>query len=190
MPTDAPAPPTLPPGETDPNLLYIAVGRAIHAWEQMEEALASLYARFTGLPERPDALVDYGSENRRFQDRLAALRKAGDAYFISHANQDHEGEFERILSLAAELAIKRHRIAHGHISMWGEMRLPDQRGYFEITMTLLYRWAAPWYSIGSLRTNPVGVNAAAINDDHDEFGTLTNRIAALASALKPSCGSP
>src|SRR5690348_13363128 len=116
--------PTLPPGETDPNKLYIAVGRAIHAWESMEEAFARLYATMTGLPERPDALSDYGTENKRFGQRADALLEAANAYFVRSPNQEREGLLVQLIKDARDLAIKRHRIAHGHITMWTEFHLP------------------------------------------------------------------
>jgi hypothetical protein len=160
---------SLPEGHTDPNELYIAVGRAIHAWENMEEAFARLYAKFMGLPERPDALVDYGAENRRFVDRMAALKAAGDSYFIRKPNQEKEGQLQELIKTARDLSIKRHRVAHGHITTAGQFRLPDTKGPFEITPTFHYRWGAPWYSLETLRTNPIGVNAAMIEKDQKAF---------------------
>jgi hypothetical protein len=154
--------PTLPPGETDPNQLYIAVGRAIHAWENMEATLARLYATLAGLPERPDAVANYGAENKIFGHRVAALKDAADIYFISAPNQDREAELSELLAEAVALSIKRHRIAHGYITMWGEFRIPQGKGLFEVTATILYRWGAPWYSMVHLKTDPVGGNAVSI----------------------------
>ncbi len=113
-------------------------------WESMEEALARLYALMAGLPERPDALSDYGAENKIFRDRIAALRAAGEAYFVSFCDQHREGELYHLLEDAEALSIKRHRIAHGHITMWGEFRVPDGPGAFEVKSTMHYRWGAPW----------------------------------------------
>jgi hypothetical protein len=178
--------PSLPRGEIDPNQLYIAVGKAVHAWEGMEEALARLFALVTGLPENPEALADYGSENRRFVDRLAALVTATDAYFVRFPHQDREAEVFQILDTARNLSIKRHRIAHGHITMWGEFKLPEnlQRGQeFSMSSVFLYRWGAPFYSMVNLRADPVGGDAASIDAARAEFENLHNRIAALISVL-------
>lgn len=175
--------PTLPPGETDPNRLYNAVGRAIHAWENMEEALARLYALMTGLPEQPDALSEYGSENRKFVERLAALKTAGENYFVSFPNQLLEGRLGDLLKEAKELSIKRHRIAHGLITMWGEFQIPDTPGPFEIPGKILYRWGAPWYSKDTLRTDPVGNDASSIEIVQKEFESLHNRVFALTSEM-------
>lgn len=185
--SDARPSPQLPPGETDPNQLYIAVGRAIHAWESMEEALACLYAAMTGLPEKPDAVSEYGAENKIFRDRIAAVQSAAETYFVSHPDQRREGELSQLLADAVELSIKRHRVAHGHITMWTEFHFPDPlppRGtQFVVEGTVLYRWGAPWYSMVTLRTDPIGGNAASIDAMHDEFGALHNRIAKFTSEL-------
>jgi hypothetical protein len=186
--------PKLQPGETDPNQLFNAVGRAINAWEKMEEALARLYAKLTGLPERPDALSDYGAENRIFSHRLQVLKSAAEAYFAKSPDAVRQAELANLLEDAKQLSIKRHRIAHGHITQWGEFQFPEdlERGKpFTMTSTVLYRWAAPWYSMTALRTDPVGRNAASIEAAQKEFEALHNRIAKLDSELpkRPSSAS-
>jgi hypothetical protein len=108
---------TLPPGETDPNVLYIAVGKAIHAWENMEYALARTFAAFNNLSEDPKELVAYGSEYGMFNQRIKALERAAEVYFICHSDQNLEGDFASLLEDATNLAIRRHRIAHGHVAM-------------------------------------------------------------------------
>ena len=70
----APAPPV---GEDTPEVLYIAVGMAIHAWEGLEAALASLYLTMTQQNVASiEALAKYGNANKRFTDRMRALRNA------------------------------------------------------------------------------------------------------------------
>jgi hypothetical protein len=129
----------------------------------MEEALARLYAKMTGLPERPDALSDSGAENRMFAHRLAALQSAANAYFVRIPSQFWEG-VTRLLADTKELSIKRHRIAHGKITQWGEFKIPDDaKGAFQVESLFLFRWGAPWYSMITLGTGPVGTDAAAIN---------------------------
>lgn len=175
---------TLPPGESDPNQLYIAVGRAIHAWENMESALARLYAKMAGLPEDPGALAEYGSENRRFIDRFDALTKAAEAYFLSSPDQHREGEMSTLLNEARGLSIKRHRIAHGMVTMWSEFHLPpDTNGEFTLESRILFRWGAPIYSMVNLRTDPVGGNAPSIEAAQKEFEDLNNRIAKFTDNL-------
>jgi len=154
----------------------------------MEEALARLYAKFSGLSEDPYALRDYGSENKRFAGRMTALRAAADVHFVQVPSQREEGEFDSIISEATALSIKRHRIAHGHITMWAEFRMPMPRptGAFELSATVLYRWGAPFYSMDNLRTDPVGVDSASIEVVQKEFEALHNRVFRLTNALFPA----
>ena len=173
----------LPPGETDPNQLYIAVGRAIHAWEGMEEAFAFLYLVLKGQPENIQALPDYGEENRRFTDRMSALTVAAEEYFVWLPDQNREAEMEDLITTARDLSIKRHRVAHGHITRWSHIKLPRERGYHEIAATFLYRWGSPWYSMLTLRTDPIGGNAASIAVVQKEFEDLHNRIAKFSAEL-------
>jgi hypothetical protein len=178
--------PTLPPGESDPNQLYNAVGRAIDAWENMEEALARLYAKIAGLPEQPNALSYYGAENRKFIERYEALKSAAEAYFVRCPDQEREGTMYRLLEDARDLSIKRHRIAHGHVTQWGELHFPEnlERGQrFDLTATFLYRWGAPWYSMTTLRTDPIGGDAASIEASQKEFEALNIRIHKFTAEL-------
>lgn len=174
----------LPPGETNAEKLFVAVGMAIHAWEAMEEAFARLFALFTALPENPYALSEYGADNRVLVHRLEAVKEAGNRYFVKCPNQSREGEFTALCQEAAGLAIKRHRIAHGHITMWAHIQLPDAPGPFEVESKILFRWGAPFYSIDNLRTDPVGGDAASIDAARTEFEALHNRVAAFTALLR------
>lgn len=177
----------LPPGETDPNLLYIAVGRAIHAWEGLEEELAQLYLLFAGLPYSPDTLAAFGKANRKFHERMIALGRAAEIHFVRHPNQQIEGDFKELLGSILELAIERHRIAHGHITMMAEVQLPpDHHGYFEVSAHMLYRWGSPFYAADNLRTDPFGVGASQIDAWHDAFSTAHNKVYAFIERLWPS----
>jgi hypothetical protein len=135
------------------------------------------------LPETPGALSDCGAENRIFVERIGAQKSAANAYFIRLPNQCLEGKLCRLFTGAAALSIKRHRIAHGQISMWGEFKVPETQGSFQIEATMLYRWGAPWYSMVTLRTDPVGTDAAAINAAEEEFAALHNRVSAFIDEM-------
>jgi hypothetical protein len=153
---DAQSQGTLPEGDADPNLVYIAVGKAIHAWEGLEEALANLALKMSGIAESPDNLAAFGRRNRTFTERIAALTFASTSYFVRHHNQAIEGTFLRLIQSVENMAIERHRIAHGHISMAGEFNIPTGSGVTVVTARAFYRWAAPFYSMGNLRTDPFG----------------------------------
>jgi hypothetical protein len=178
-----PRPGTLPEGEEDPNLLYIAVGRAIHSWEQMEANLADLYLAFRSIPFSIASLAAYGKDNRRFVDRKVAIEASAKEYFVKKPDQAKEGQFRSIIASLDRLAIERHRIAHGHVSQWTEFPLPQEAGEFEVELTFKYRWAAPFYSTGNLRTDPVGKNAEAIDSVTDSFQALNQQILSLKESL-------
>ena len=66
MPQPWDIPPTLASGDAGENGMYLAVGRALTAWEYVEEAFADIFATFVGAhesrePEVVPAFRAYGS---------------------------------------------------------------------------------------------------------------------------------
>ena len=178
----------LPEGEKDPNLIYIAVGLTIHHWEEMEMALARLYLKMRGIEQTPANYASYGSDNGRFVDRMAALERAAATYFVRRPHQETEGVFCRLVESTKSLSIDRHRIAHGHISMAGKfnhMPGPTKDGTSMMQATLLFRWGAPLYSTGSLRTNFIGGGSKAIDLIRDKIIDKRKEILAFTEALAP-----
>jgi len=174
---------TLPPGDDDPHLVYIAVGKSIHRWEQMEETLARLALKLSGQSDGIENLPGFGKANGTFVRRISALGQAAQSYFAKHPDQALEGEFGAIVTEVNSLSIERHRIAHGHITMWGELKLPEEKGEFSVDVTMLYRWAPPWYGIEKLRTSPVGLNGAGIEQVSQKFEDLNNRALVFSESL-------
>lgn len=176
-------PTTLPPGDTNTDVVYIAVGMAVHAWENMEQFLAQLWCKFQGLPADQVSSVRYGEENGTFSRRMTALANAAEKYFQTHPDQDAEGDFSSIWDAVNELAIERHRIAHGHLTMWVEFKIPEEKGLHTVTASPLFRWAPPFYGISKLRTDPVGLNSHAIAEIRAKFEAITVRAEALSARL-------
>lgn len=174
---------TLPPGDVDPNLIYIAVGKSIHRWEALEQALARLYLRLTAQPELPENYLAFGQANGTFMQRMTALVAAAEKHFIRYPDQSKEGAFQVIIERTHDLSIERHRIAHGHITMWGEFAIPQEKGPFTVSATMHYRWAPPYYGVRKLRTNPVGHNGETIDATSLQFEILHNQVAAFTDAL-------
>ena len=173
----------LPPGDHNVDVVYIAVGMAIHAWENMEQFLAHLWCRFQGLPIDLVSSVPYGEENGTFARRMSALANVAEKYFQSNPDQNMEGEFSSILNTVNELAIERHRIAHGHITLWMEFKIPEEKGYHSISASPSFRWAPPFYGTGKLRTNPVGLDATGISKIREKFEKITVRADELSKRL-------
>lgn len=99
-------------GDEDPDDTYKTVGRSLSEWEGLEYQLSHLYAQFIGQPARISVMRQYGA-GRIFADRMAALKRVAEAFFIRLPNQDTEAEFDRIANAALRLADRRNEIAHG-----------------------------------------------------------------------------
>lgn len=165
-------------GETDPNELYIAVGMAIHAWESMELALARLYFKFKGVDPAPHEYIDYGTKNAMLRNRITALSRTAEAYFVKAPDQTKEAEFDDILRSVELLSIRRHRIAHGYVSISGALNSVSvsSDGLLEISGTMLYRWATPFYAVEKLKTDIIGFDSNSIHSDRALFENLHNRV--------------
>lgn len=104
---------------------YAAAGYALSCWEGMEVALSDLYAFFIGRPDDPTALFEFGESGKIFANRLQALERAAERYFIRHCDQRLEGELRSRIDSIRSMALSRHRIAHGIVMKRsdGEYRL-------------------------------------------------------------------
>lgn len=174
---------SIPPGDQDPNQIYIAVGKAIHRWECLEQELAALYLKFAGKPYEPEHFFAYGKENGTFVRRMTALTEAAEKYFVRHHDQRKEGEFQDLARRTHDLSITRHRIAHGRIVMGAAIPMPQEKGVHTVEVALLYRWAPPFYGQEKLRTNFIGDNAAQIEATGLQFEALNNEVVSFAESL-------
>jgi len=116
--TDSSKPWDRPPfpkrGNRSDRSLFEALGRTLNAWEEIEIALAHLYAAFT-TGDRFDSAANhaYGAE-ANFNRRSATLQSAAASYFVSHPSQEIEGEFCRLARLVTGYAARRNDMAHSH----------------------------------------------------------------------------
>jgi hypothetical protein len=176
---------TLPEGDQDPNAVYIAVGRAIHSWEELEQALAYLYLKMVEVPDTPSNLAAFGSKHRTFAKRMAEWGTGAWGYFIRKPDQKKEGRFNELIATVNALSLERHRVAHGHVSIVAELHIPkDAEGEtFNVEAPALYRWAAPFYATGSLKTDPFGKGSKDINLLTDAFIGIHNEVHQFTEAL-------
>jgi hypothetical protein len=178
--------PSSPQGNDDPNVIYIAVGMAIHAWEQLELALARLYLQFANMADTSFTLADFGAKHRNFSNRMAAIRQVATAYFINHCDQDREGRFVELMDEIDDLAILRHRIAHGHLTPLALIDRPTALGSVDLAannLSLKFRWGTPFYSTQSLRSSPFGSTAAEIDKSRLLFDVTRIEIESFARDL-------
>lgn len=102
------------PTEADENIdhIYSGVGRVTSEWEGIEVGLCRIYSFFVKSPDDYAAFTAYG-EGKIFQARIDNLSNAARAYFITHRDQETEGEYHRLSVLASAYSKRRNDIAHG-----------------------------------------------------------------------------
>jgi hypothetical protein len=105
-------------GDPSADLTFAAVGRAMSEWEELELYLARLYAKFLGIPPIKAIAIPEYRDVANFHSRATAIQKAATKYFVSHPNQDREGEFAQVLEDIRQLAARRNDIAHGVVKLW------------------------------------------------------------------------
>ena len=105
------APPFPVRGDETDDATYAAVGRFLSAWEELEESLGILHAKFTGQPS-PEAEWRYGN-GRTFADRLFSLAEAASLFFVKTPSQSLEAEWCCLHKQASGFSDRRNEIAHG-----------------------------------------------------------------------------
>jgi hypothetical protein len=105
-------------GDLSADLTFAAVGRAMSEWEELELYLARLYAKFIGIPPIKAIAIPEYRDAPNFHSRATAIKNAATKYFISHPDQEREGEFKQILEEIRQLASRRNDIAHGVVKLW------------------------------------------------------------------------
>ena len=104
--------------ESDPDALYLSIGRALSEWERMEVLLSHYFAFFCGGRDNLSARRAYGSVIA-FSGRSSMLKKAAEAHF--HLNRGHkmEATFLALTDRADKFSPRRNEIAHGIVAVIG-----------------------------------------------------------------------
>jgi hypothetical protein len=103
------------PGAEDPtpDPVYLAVGKALSAWEELEVEVAGLFAIFIGAPRTSlEAYAAYASA-LGFSGRSGLVEKASDQFFVRRPAQDHEATLDNLLCHLRGWSLRRNDIAHG-----------------------------------------------------------------------------
>jgi hypothetical protein len=111
-------PPFPEQGDPSADLTFAAVGRAMTEWEELELYLARLYAKFRGIPPINAIAIPEYRDAANFHTRAKEIGNAATKYFVSHPNQEREGEFKQVLDDIRQLASRRNDIAHGVVKQW------------------------------------------------------------------------
>lgn len=111
-------------GESDPDKVYVAVGRALSEWERFETYLGLLFAKIVSeqnidLPaQRAYAAV------RTFEARSAMLKTASAAFFLLYHGRSEvptlQAAFKKMIGAVCEFGARRNEIAHGVVARFEE----------------------------------------------------------------------
>jgi hypothetical protein len=112
--------------EKDPDALYLSIGRALSAWERMEQRFAGLFSFFCGgSMDVLTAIRAYGSVIT-FRGRADMLRSAAEAYFHPTPVHKFKDTFTELLNRACNLSPRRNEIAHGCVEVAFYESLPPE----------------------------------------------------------------
>ena len=104
-----------PNGDSEPDYLYLMVGRCLSRWEDVEEHLGQIFALLVGLQEpSASAVRAYGAiaTNRGRSDMIAA---AAEVYFSDFPDPALQETFRGLMTAVAGYGGRRNDIAHGTV---------------------------------------------------------------------------
>lgn len=102
--------------ETEPEKLYVSIGRALSEWEWTEQQLAHFFGFFCGGDDPFAVRRAYGSVIT-FRGRADMLRSAAEAYFHAKPGHKMKDRFDGLLKLAGNYSPRRNEIAHGLVTV-------------------------------------------------------------------------
>ncbi len=191
MPEPWDRPPMPKRGNRSERVLFEAVGRALMAWEEIETALAHLYAALaTGDRFHPVSNREYGKPPT-FIERLKGVEKKAARYFVKLPDQERESEFARIFALSTGFSGRRNDIAHGRVRLIHWIINPGSR---EALLSLagtkaMQSCMIPAHFKGDKFTSenlPLYVyTSREINHIAAQFWPISRRVAELARLVEP-----
>jgi len=116
-------------GEDTSDVIYAAVGKALHCWEHAESALTRLFQVFCESRSRA-ACRAYGVIESPFT-KAQVLKAAADTFFAVHPPRDEESvsNFAAIIKAYSESMQYRNNIAHG-MTVGFYLEGGEHSGYF------------------------------------------------------------
>jgi len=104
-------------GELSAEDIFVSVGRALSAWENLEAALGDFFAFIVGagFGLTDPALRAYGSVSS-FANRATMLEEAAAAYFHDNPNSHFKERFRQVITVECRgFSGRRNQIAHGRV---------------------------------------------------------------------------
>jgi hypothetical protein len=194
MPKDPWVLPPIPEhGDANAEHTYAAVGRALSVWEELEVTLSYLYGLFSGKnPKAIETYTEYGQPTI-FNQRAAALERLGKLYFARHPNQQHEGDFGRLICDIRRFSARRNDIAHSIVK---PVQLPhalsvnrsESTAQIVLKAAVVFCLAPPTYTDRKFDANRAPrylLTSVEIMRFHDLFQELQERVERLHWDLLP-----
>ena len=124
-PYDPPPSPTH--GDSDANITYAAVGRAIIKWEAVEVDLATLFMSLIGgnLGQLGAIRRAYGSV-LTFRGRKEMIEAVKETFFAAYRDKVLEADLKKHLDLCANYSPRRNEIAHGIVQPHPDFEHPNK----------------------------------------------------------------
>jgi hypothetical protein len=120
-------------GDETAEPLFAAVGRALSNWEHTENQLANLFTVLVGAKvtrDRPSPAVRAYGTVVSFKGRIAMLEGAAKAYFLSHPDLGHSGQWSELGKQLEGFAERRNDIAHGSVELLFDLGVERHLGFF------------------------------------------------------------
>ncbi len=174
-PWDVPPQPKI--GDSDREITYAAVGRALSQWELFESNLLQLFVVFVG--SGPTALLTaaraYGTI-QTFRGRADMIEGAAEVFFLIYKNSDLEKRISDFMDIARNYAARRNEIAHGIV--WTTHWAGTQK---QGSALFPARYASNKNKIGSFPLGETGAQVPTHVYSSAEIGMFTSRFLELTS---------
>lgn len=194
-------PPSKLRGDSEPDIIFTAVGHALSSWEYVEEEIASLFMMFTQCqPGTTYDVVRRAFGATEFSSgRKKALDAAAEIYF-AHEPDEIRRCYNRLADHISFASNRRNDIAHGKVSILtvydendGVQTNKDERGCLLIPPNYSTSRTHPFIDIDE--NDPIAVFRSHYRFDHadilaisDKFNSLSLRIAVYQKSMTKTDG--
>src|SRR5438093_592088 len=106
-------PPIPKRGDSEENITFESVGRALTGWEIFEIELSRLFSSLTGTGDGTIASIRAYGSVLTFRGRAEMIEAAASVHFSLLPDKDFEKAMKDLLTAGARYAARRNEIAHG-----------------------------------------------------------------------------
>lgn len=117
MPNPWDRPPWPAKGEEEPEPIYLAVGRALSAWAEVEECISYLFVFFVGKRITNSPAVRAYTSIDGVKNRIEMVRQAAEAWFEQFESCPGKDNTLEVLNACQGWSSRRNEIAHGNADL-------------------------------------------------------------------------